>query len=151
MPTLPHNLPHIGCVSFLNSKPLIDPLLDDRSAHVHFAVPSALLDLAVVRAMVKAVSERRRRAWAATGICANLALLVWFKYANFIYGGIASSSLGWFGLPLPALAAIALPIGVSFIVFEKITYFAGYLVTEVDADARHRALASVEAQLTVEK
>jgi DNA-directed RNA polymerase subunit beta' len=34
---------------------------------------------------------------------------------------------------------------------EKIIYFAGYLVTEVDADARHRDLASVEAQFSVEK
>jgi DNA-directed RNA polymerase subunit beta' len=34
---------------------------------------------------------------------------------------------------------------------EKIIYFAGYLVTDVDADARHRDLASVEAQFSVEK
>jgi len=34
---------------------------------------------------------------------------------------------------------------------EKIIYFAGYLVTEVDVDARHRDLASVEAQFSVEK
>ncbi|HVW81431.1 MAG TPA: DNA-directed RNA polymerase subunit beta', partial [Mycobacteriales bacterium] len=34
---------------------------------------------------------------------------------------------------------------------EKIIYFAGYLVTEVDADARHRDLASIEAQFSVEK
>ncbi len=34
---------------------------------------------------------------------------------------------------------------------EKIIYFAAYLVTEVDEDARHRDLASVEAQIGVEK
>jgi DNA-directed RNA polymerase subunit beta' len=34
---------------------------------------------------------------------------------------------------------------------EKIIYFAGYLVTEVDVDARHRDLASVEAQFSVDK
>src|SRR5689334_7610825 len=34
---------------------------------------------------------------------------------------------------------------------EKIIYFAAYLVTEVDEDARHRDLASVEAQISVEK
>jgi chorismate dehydratase len=35
----------VGCVSFLNSKPLIDPLLENPSVQVHFAVPSKLLDL----------------------------------------------------------------------------------------------------------
>jgi DNA-directed RNA polymerase subunit beta' len=34
---------------------------------------------------------------------------------------------------------------------EKIIYFAAYLVTEVDDEARHRDLASVEAQIGVEK
>ncbi len=51
-------------------------------------------------------------AWALRlGIAANLAVLVVYKYLGFL-GGIA-------GLTLPA---IALPIGVSFVVFEKITY-----------------------------
>ncbi len=35
----------IGCVSYLNSKPLIEPLLDNPAVKVHFAVPAALLDL----------------------------------------------------------------------------------------------------------
>jgi len=39
----------IGCVSFLNSKPLIDPLVSARAGRadvdVHFAVPSQLLGL----------------------------------------------------------------------------------------------------------
>jgi DNA-directed RNA polymerase subunit beta' len=34
---------------------------------------------------------------------------------------------------------------------EKIIYFAAYLVTEVDEDARHRDLPSIEAQMSVEK
>jgi DNA-directed RNA polymerase subunit beta' len=34
---------------------------------------------------------------------------------------------------------------------EKIIYFAAYLVTDVDEDARHRDLASIEAQFAVEK
>jgi len=35
----------LGCVSFLNSKPLIEPLLTNPAVRVHFAVPSHLLDL----------------------------------------------------------------------------------------------------------
>ena len=34
---------------------------------------------------------------------------------------------------------------------EKIIYFAAYLITTVDSDARHRDLASVEAQISVER
>jgi DNA-directed RNA polymerase subunit beta' len=34
---------------------------------------------------------------------------------------------------------------------EKIIYFAAYLITSVDADARHRDLATVEAQISVER
>ena len=36
---------HIGCVSYLNSKPLIEPLLENPAVKVHFAVPAARLDL----------------------------------------------------------------------------------------------------------
>ena len=35
----------LGCVSFLNSKPLIDSLVNRPDVHVHFAVPSQLLSL----------------------------------------------------------------------------------------------------------
>ncbi len=36
---------NIGCVSYLNSKPLIEPLMNNPAVQVHFAVPAALLDL----------------------------------------------------------------------------------------------------------
>ena len=35
----------VGCVSYLNSKPLIEPLLNHPGIHVRFAVPSALGEL----------------------------------------------------------------------------------------------------------
>jgi chorismate dehydratase len=35
----------IGCVSYLNSKPLIEPILRRQEVRVHFAVPAALSDL----------------------------------------------------------------------------------------------------------
>ena len=43
--TLRRVVHHLGCVSFLNSKPLIDPLVGHPEIAVHFAVPSHLLDL----------------------------------------------------------------------------------------------------------
>jgi chorismate dehydratase len=43
-PALP-SAARIGCVSFLNSKPLIDPLVGQPDLRIHFAVPSALQQL----------------------------------------------------------------------------------------------------------
>jgi alginate O-acetyltransferase complex protein AlgI len=62
-----------------------------------------------------------RRRWLAAGIAANLLLLGVFKYANFFadnYNAIAGA-LGWGTL---ALAAIPLPLGISFFSFHSISY-----------------------------
>jgi alginate O-acetyltransferase complex protein AlgI len=89
---------------------------------VFVAVGSALLDLLVVRLMVATGDPRRQRRLLALGVGANLAVLAWFKYATFAAGIGRSLAASIPGLSLPPLVAIALPIGVSFIVFEKITY-----------------------------
>ena len=86
------------------------------------ALGSALLDLALVRGMAASVDARRRRWLMGIGVAANLGLLAYFKYATFAVGVGRSLAAAAFGVTLPPLFAIALPIGVSFIVFEKITY-----------------------------
>jgi alginate O-acetyltransferase complex protein AlgI len=65
---------------------------------------------------------RRRRGLMALGVAANLGLLVYFKYVGFAADVGRSLAASLWDVSLPPLAAIALPIGVSFIVFEKITY-----------------------------
>ena len=71
---------------------------------------SALLDFWLGAQIV------RGRRWALpAGIAANLALLVYYKYTGFLVANFAP------GLRA-SIPAIVLPIGVSFIVFEKITY-----------------------------
>jgi alginate O-acetyltransferase complex protein AlgI len=73
-------------------------------------VPVVLASAALDYALGGAVA--RGSAWALrVGIVANLAVLVVYKYADFL-----GATLGF------AAPAIALPIGVSFVVFEKITY-----------------------------
>ena len=89
---------------------------------VFFALASALLDLALVRLMVAAADARRRRWLMGIGVAANLSLLAYFKYATFAAGVGRSLAAAAFGVSLPPIFEIALPIGVSFIVFEKITY-----------------------------
>jgi alginate O-acetyltransferase complex protein AlgI len=53
-----------------------------------------------------------------TGVCANIGLLVYCKYSSFFLGTLGGL-FGGLGFPLPE---IFLPLGLSFIVFEKITY-----------------------------
>jgi alginate O-acetyltransferase complex protein AlgI len=89
---------------------------------VAIVIGSALLDLGAARAIDSSSSSALRRLFMILGVLANLALLFYFKYAEF-----AVTSAGWvttryWGFSLPAIGSIALPIGVSFIVFEKITY-----------------------------
>ncbi len=57
----------------------------------------------------------------ALGVVLNLAMLVHFKYTHFLIDNLNSVLAGfsWRALKNPA---IALPVGVSFVVFEKITY-----------------------------
>ena len=80
------------------------------------------LDLLVARAIVSAPQGARTRGlWLVLGVVANLAILVYFKYAGFIISNL-DAALDRFGFPVFAIPKIALPIGVSFIIFEKITY-----------------------------
>jgi len=55
------------------------------------------------------------------GIANNLGILVVYKYADFIVENL-NHALAPFGPHLIPLLHLALPIGVSFVVFEKITY-----------------------------
>ena len=89
---------------------------------IFWAPASALLDYALGAAIHASAAPGRRRWLVAAGCTANVALLAWFKYANFFADALSAglARLGWGGgIPL---AQIALPIAVSFIVFEKITY-----------------------------
>ena len=89
---------------------------------VFLALASALGDLAIGHLMLRTREPSGRRVLLALGIAANIGLLVYFKYANFAVANLQAVAKSWFQLDLPGIAAIALPIGISFIVFEKITY-----------------------------
>ena len=86
------------------------------------AIGSALVDLVVVRALAATQEPRLRKLLLAVGVVANVGLLVHFKYTNFVWANAQVISRNLLHADLPAIAAVALPIGVSFIVFEKITY-----------------------------
>ena len=90
---------------------------------------SALFDYLLGRGIHALPSDResppqralRRRGLLTLGIVSNLGLLVYFKYANFFLSSVDAAFRTLHLHPFPLLE-IALPVGISFIVFEKITY-----------------------------
>ena len=74
-----------------------------------------------VERFLDADNRRGATSVVAVSMVTNLALLVWFKYANFLVDQIATV-ISWFGGDGPHLAPIALPIGISFFTFQAMSY-----------------------------
>lgn len=77
-----------------------------------------LLNYLIVHLMHR--SEKRKR-WLILYIALNLALLVTFKYVNFLVASFAGI-FGYTSTPEDPLTSIALPLGISFYAFHAITY-----------------------------
>ena len=83
---------------------------------------SVALDLVVAR-RIFALGQRApaRSRWLALGVCGNIGVLVYYKYTGFLAVNF-DALLRALNFAQVSIPKIALPIGVSFIVFEKITY-----------------------------
>ena len=87
---------------------------------VFIVMASVLVDFVVVMLMNrKTGSMRQGLFWLSVAL--NLALLVYFKYMNFFVDQF-EVMLGWVGSKPMAWTKIALPIGISFITFQKLAY-----------------------------
>jgi alginate O-acetyltransferase complex protein AlgI len=82
---------------------------------------STAIDYWLSFSLGEASPPRRRRLALNTGIVGNLSVLVVYKYADFLADNL-NLVLAPFGVGRIPLLHLALPIGVSFVVFEKITY-----------------------------
>lgn len=82
---------------------------------------STAIDYALSFHLKEGNPARTRKLALAAGIAANLGLLIFYKYADFLATNI-NLILAPFSAGRIPLLHIALPIGVSFVVFEKITY-----------------------------
>ncbi|SLM49148.1 Membrane bound O-acyl transferase MBOAT family protein [Nitrospira japonica] len=82
---------------------------------------SASGDWFIGNALYLANREEKRRWLLVLGICLNIGILAYFKYAGFFVDNLNDLLFNLNLTPFPAMT-VALPIGVSFIVFEKITY-----------------------------
>jgi D-alanyl-lipoteichoic acid acyltransferase DltB (MBOAT superfamily) len=90
--------------------------------HLALLAASILTNFLIGRQLEAAERAGRGRAadlWLIAGLVANLGALGWFKYARFIAENLGLPTGGPEGL-----AAILLPLGISFFTFEQI----GYLV-----------------------
>ena len=83
---------------------------------------SAVLDFWASRRIVRGASTGSRRGWLAVSLVGNLALLGYFKYANFFIDSMARL-LTFVGLPVSApVLDIVLPLGISFYTFQTMSY-----------------------------
>ncbi len=82
---------------------------------------SAVIDWHLGNGIFHSSGKYARRALLAISIVLNIGILFYFKYTNFFIDNLAKALITMHLQPV-SIAQIALPIGVSFIVFEKITY-----------------------------
>src|SRR3954471_6276167 len=82
---------------------------------------STAIDYALSFYLNDPAPARTRRLALAAGVANNLGILVVYKYADFLADNL-NLLLAPFGANRIPLLHLALPIGVSFVVFEKITY-----------------------------
>jgi alginate O-acetyltransferase complex protein AlgI len=95
---------------YLWSEPLFVPVV----------LATCWIDYAVSKRVVPP-GRHHRRWWLALGVAVNVGMLAYYKYAGFAVDNL-DAILVRLGLRPWHLGVVALPIGVSFIVFEKITY-----------------------------
>src|SRR5262245_35148970 len=87
-----------------------------RASYLLVILGSIAGNLTVARLIERTDDQPSRKALLAVGIVGNLALLGYFKYANFFIDNIAS-----LGVRFDALLII-LPIGLSFYTFQQIAF-----------------------------
>jgi len=87
---------------------------------VFVVLGSILLDFYVVRVMNTVTGKRKGRLLAVSMVL-NIGLLLYFKYANFFVDN-ATEILQHLGMNAVHWTRVALPIGISFFTFQKITY-----------------------------
>jgi alginate O-acetyltransferase complex protein AlgI len=90
-------------------------------AFVLVLLVSTAIDHALSFHLGEPAPPRKRRLALAAGIVCNLGILIVYKYADFLADNF-NLLLSPFGTIRIPLLHLALPIGVSFVVFEKITY-----------------------------
>ncbi len=83
---------------------------------------STVVDWYAAQGLVKAQRQAARHAWMLLSVVANLGMLVFFKYGQFLLESF-SSLVAAFGIAYhPAHYDIVLPVGISFYTFATMSY-----------------------------
>jgi alginate O-acetyltransferase complex protein AlgI len=82
---------------------------------------AALVDFLISHQMRRLNRAPQRKAWVALSLCMNVSVLLVFKYANFAIHEL-NGILTHLGGNTIAWTDIALPIGISFFTFHKVSY-----------------------------
>jgi|KBSMisStaDraftv2_1062788.scaffolds.fasta_scaffold166604_2 alginate O-acetyltransferase complex protein AlgI len=100
-------------------------------------VGSVAFNWTMGRAIGTSNDPRRRRGWLAAAVAGNLAALALFKYANFAVANVnalAPVLAPVFPVWPLAVAAIPLPLGISFFTFHAISYVVDVYKRNADAE-----------------
>ena len=96
---------------------------------------SAAVDYLVALRLEQVTTQSLRRLLLTFSVCANLGLLLYFKYTNFLLDAVAPA-VNLLGISFqPPLIQLILPLGISFYTFETISYI---------VDVYHRRRAPVK-------
>ena len=87
---------------------------------IFIVLASIVVDFYIVKA-IPLHTGRKRKMLAGVSILLNISLLAYFKYANFFVDNL-NTLLQFLGPGAMTWTAVALPIGISFFTFQKITY-----------------------------
>src|SRR5262245_26088364 len=82
---------------------------------------STVFNWALALALARARAPWLRRLLLTVGIVVNIGALVYFKYTNLLIGSL-NSLLARIRIPPIVMAPVHLPIGVSFVTFEAVSY-----------------------------
>ncbi len=82
---------------------------------------SGLFGYAISRLLVRASGAAARRALITLGVTGHLSVLAYFKYSNFFVDQL-NGALGWLAQGSVLWTTVALPLGISFFTFQKISY-----------------------------
>ncbi|MDQ2794057.1 MAG: MBOAT family protein [Bacteroidota bacterium] len=82
---------------------------------------SIVVNFGLIRYMAATPARWKQRIFLIISIVLNVAMLFYFKYANFFLDN-ASVVRTYFGGPSLTWEKVVLPIGISFFTFEKLTY-----------------------------
>ena len=101
--------------------------------YLALVIGSVLFNYAIGGAIGRAADPAVRKRWLAAGVAGNLGALALFKYANFAVANVNALAPVLAITPL-AVAAIPLPLGISFFTFHAISYVVDVYKRNADAE-----------------